>query len=214
MRLPLVCLLLVGFVLALASCTPNRISGNTSFDLVATSYDHGENFASGTTFVLPDTIAHIADGGETLDTQYDQQILARIRSNLQARGYVADADGDPVDADFVVLAVTAITTVDVSSYWGAWGGWWGGYYPGGSYPYYPGYGGTTIQFTTGSVGWGMFDVNRRDPATGATPVVWMAILNGLLDEGNVPARLDKSIDQAFAQSPYVVTSPSPPAPRP
>ncbi len=216
MRRLLVCTVLVGLALALGSCTPNRISDNTNYDLVATNHDPNENFASAQTFVLPDTIAHIIDAGETPDRTYDAQVLDAIRTNLLSRGYVEDADGVPTDADYVVQVVATQAQITVYDYWGYWGGWWGGYYPGGWYPTYPpGY--ASYTYDTGTIAWAMYDVARHDATSGATPVVWLAVLNGLLDQasaGGIPARINTLIDQAFEQSPYVrhVTTPAPSLP--
>ncbi|MGH7726691.1 MAG: DUF4136 domain-containing protein [Candidatus Eiseniibacteriota bacterium] len=193
--------LLFALLLPLVACTPNRIANSTNYDLVATTFDPSEDFGAGLTFVLPDTISHIVESGDEPTRTYDDQILDRIRTNLVARGYVEDADGDPTDADYVVQAVVAETRLTITSYWGGWGGYYGGWSP--VYP--PGYS-SAYFYDAGTVAWGMFDVPRRDPASGTVPLVWVAFVNGLLDQGTQAgpeARIDGLIDQAFAQSPYI-----------
>jgi hypothetical protein len=60
------------------------------------------------------------------------------------------------------------------------------------------------EFTTGTLYIGMFDPDKADVPNKRLGGAWLAAINGLLGEGGNPqARIDNSIDQAFAQSPYL-----------
>ena len=196
-------------LLAGAGCYP----GDTPVaDITVTLHDTGKNFkASYSTFALPDSavidIGNPDDPGyQPIEHNFDAQIFARIRNNLTARGWVEIPEEQitPSNRPDVVVLVSALvaTSTAVSGYppyWGWWPGWG-----------YPGYGWgypccwTVVQYTTGTLLLDMLAEKDADPISQITPVPWAARMNGLVNKSNVSAsRLEKVIDQAFTQSPYL-----------
>jgi hypothetical protein len=158
-----------------------------------TFYDPNATF-SGKVYAMPDTVMHVPEVGlgDDLSHIYDEQILTRIKQNLAQFGYT-EVD-DPDDADVTVVAMS--TTADYSGsgcYYGYWDWWYG--YPGYCYPVY-------YSFTTGTILIGM----NRTGANAGTRAIWVAGINGLISESSstsISSRINKNIDQAFDQSPYL-----------
>jgi len=195
--------------LVLAGCYPGEAPIS---DVIVTLYDTGKDFkTSYTTFALPDSVVDVGDPTDDGYIEYDHRfgptILGRIRSNLTARGWQEipeDEISDTNRPDVVVLATALLSKNTAVSgyppYWGWWPGW--GYYP-------PGWGypccWTVVQYNTGTISIEM----AEDPDQGDEVLVipWAGRLNGLLSSSNsdsqTRSRLERSIDQAFAQSPYL-----------
>jgi len=199
------------FVTALmVSCYPSGPETVDELDLVLTTHEAAFNFGAANTFALPSKIPEITgnivagDPPEFLNDAQAKQVLDRIRQNMIARGYTEVQ----TNADLVIpVAVMSTTTlVYYCDYWWNYWGWWG------YYPIYPGYGGcyypSGYAYTTGTVLISMIDDAHEDgkPET-AVNGVWAAAINGLLDgsDASTSARVDKGIDQAFAQSVYINT---------
>jgi hypothetical protein len=173
------------------SCYPGEELTYEDTDIVATFYENETNFAALLTYAMPDSVFHISDStlvSGDVNRTYDQQILTNIEENLLALGFTEAVNA--VDADVHVVALATTTTwVSGGCYYSYW------YY---YYPYcYP----VVYTYTTGSV---IIVMATNDP--GNNTAVWVAGMNGLLDDSfstNASARIDKNIDQAFAQSPYL-----------
>lgn len=199
--------LMAGAIMALAGCYPGEIESVQEADLVTTLYDKNANFGTLRTYSMPDSIVHVCDVPaedqdcpSELTRRYDDQILGRIRQNLENMGFTPAANPQQADV-FVVVAANA-TDLYGYAYYGWWYGW---YYPG--YPgwgwYYPGYA-VPYEYTIGTIYIGMIDPAKADTANKRLGAVWLAGLNGLLGEGGNPqSRINTSVDQAFAQSPYL-----------
>jgi hypothetical protein len=205
----------VGFV----ACHPGTISDVGEADLVVTFVDSTADFASISTFVMPDTIIRIdEDGGSPeADPAVDATVLARIEAHFEALGYTrVRVDGE--EPDVVVLLEAARTELDALVPAGPPGGWWGwwGYWPGwgpgwGPCCYGPGWGPgySWIPFPVGqSVGTLTVKMLRPEavPSSGgAIPVIWIGLVNGLLEGSteSVLDRVDGLLDQMFEQSPYL-----------
>jgi hypothetical protein len=201
---------LAGALVAFTSCYPGEVTSIQQLDLVVTVHDETVDFTSLDTYVLLDSVVHIdfedATNNDLLDRDNDDLILSRIRSQIEALGYVEETDpeNNAPDAIFLVGALAVTRTEYYVSY--PWYGWWGWY------PYWPccgpGYGwgypiGGSISYNTGTL-----FINMVDPtlASGETlPIAWIAVLNGLLTDGTT-TRITDAIDQAFAQSPYLRTN--------
>ena len=193
--------------LGLSGCYPGEAPVS---DIVATLHDNDKDFSTYATFTLPDKVVDAGDSTDSgyiqISHQYDDAILQRIRENLESRGWTyVDTTAAP-DVALLVSALVSETT-NIWYYppyygWGWYGGWYGGYYP----PYwgYPCcYDVTT--YTTGTIAIDMAAVSEFDTtATQTMPIPWAARLNGLANKSNVnQSRIEKAIDQAFAQSPYL-----------
>jgi len=188
-----VILLSIGFGVFQFSCYPGDPIDSSTTDVVVTFYDPDANF-SGKLYAMPDTVVHLAASGQAQDNisrQYDQQILNRIGQNLQDLGYTEVAD--PAQANvYVVTLATTNEWVSGGCYW-SWDYWYG--YPGYCYP-------VAYSYTTGSLVISMVDADN----TSKTDALWIAGINGLLSESNavdISGRINKNIDQAFDQSPYL-----------
>ena len=191
------------------SCYPD--SGLTSvgdYDLVITQYDPDQDFSEFQTYVIPDSIVHIVQEGQedNISREYDEQILQRVEQNMSDLNYTK-VDTSAAEIADVILLVSVTNTQWKGYTWypgyGGWWGWWG--YPG--YPWYPWYPGYAVPYTfnTGSLIIEWVDENDYDPAEERAPIRWGAVINGLLDDSktNIAYRLDRDIDQAFKQSPYL-----------
>ncbi|GAO43965.1 DUF4136 domain-containing protein [Flavihumibacter petaseus] len=201
---------LILVILAFTQCRkyPNMDDLSGQF-VVYTNYDAAADFKSYQTFVLPDYVGLISNTSQDsiLDPQYGDQILASIKSHMEARGYTAVGRDDNPD-----IGIGAMALKDVDIYTSGWypGYWWG--YPGwggcwwyycGWYPYYPPYYGVYV-YETGSLIIEMIDLKNPVEEDHRLKVLWTNWNGGAL--GSTGTNLDNalnSIDQAFTQSPYI-----------
>ncbi|MEJ1239549.1 DUF4136 domain-containing protein [Chryseolinea sp. T2] len=185
-------------------CYPNGPDYVNDLDLVVTRFDKTFNFKNVRTYAIPDDVVKItgnASKGDEIvfvDDEYAQVILKAVKDNLESYGW-EQADVSTAD---VVIFPTAMSSTTFVWYYDWW--WWDWWYPwdyfGWYYPYDI-YGGS---YTSGTV---FLQMTHREgqTAVGNLPVPWAAILNGLLEGGtnNVDSRIERGIDQAFKQSPYL-----------
>jgi hypothetical protein len=188
----------LGIIFLMVSCYPEGIEYYEDTDLVYTNYTESFDFAGKGTYSMPDKIVkvtgNLAEGEnpEYVKEPYNTQILQKIESNMSALGWTK-AD-DPETADLVLFpAVWTNTTV---VYWYDYWCWYYYYYCGWGY-YYPSY--TT--YTTGTFLMTLVPTDESiEPAS-----VWTAAINGLMSGTYDASRVNKGIDQAFKQSPYLDT---------
>jgi hypothetical protein len=203
--------------LSLTGCYPGGPEDLEDFDIVLTNYAPEFDFQSDTvtTFTLPTKVVKIGDDGildpdgngqpDYISDENSKLILDEIKANMIAKGWTYVADSS--QADLVILA-SAMETTTLYYYYDYWYyGWYYPYYPGGGW-YYPGYYPPTYVsgYTTGTLliqstwpeGAGL---NVEDKV----PVVWSCVINGLLEgsQADLAKRVTQSIDQSFAQSPYL-----------
>jgi hypothetical protein len=196
----------------LAACYPGGAETVTDLDSVTTQHDRSANFSTLRTYALPDSIQEVAArGGQPLpmDHSYDASILARVASNLDALGLQrVDPTTATPDAD-VLVTFTATRYVDYVSYpfydvWPGWAGFsgydgsWGVYYPWAGTAY------ATV-LDAGSLRIDMLDTRTANPSTKQLTAIWNASVDGVLSGSveSITQRIEKGIDQAFAQSPYL-----------
>ncbi|SEW43568.1 DUF4136 domain-containing protein [Chitinophaga arvensicola] len=199
-------LLLLALIL-LAACRKepdlSQLSGNF---VVQTDRDPAAQFNSFKTFYISDTVAYISSNPKDsiLTDNTAKSLVAQIRKNMEARGYVYVGRAFKPDLGINTVAVKDVTVgVVYPGYWwgypGYWDPWdWGWYYP----YYYPW--ATTYSITTGSVIAEIIDVKNAQ-ANQKLDVTWTMNLNGALGSSastNLQRALD-GIDQAFNQSPYL-----------
>ncbi len=191
---------LIAALFLLDACYPQGAEFVDELDLVLTDYDDSYDFGTRTTYTINDDIPLIGTTPPSdLDGPTPAVILTRIKSIMEARGYEeVDADEEP-DMHLLVGAIEVKTTVVGC---GGGGGWWG-YYPG--YPsgcWYP----VAYSYSTGSILMTLWDKDSLPNADNdTTPPEWEAGINGLLQgsQSSITTRIQNSIDQAFAQSPYI-----------
>ncbi|MBN7812837.1 DUF4136 domain-containing protein [Algoriphagus sp. H41] len=206
-RRPSAALLLV---MGSIACSPEGATYVEEQDVVYTNYNPAFDFSAQSTYALPDEVIYISNGGlpgdsdgpEYLPPTLANPILATLRSSMNTLGYREVAES--ADPDLILLP-SALQTTEVYYYYDWW--YWNWYYPGygpGWGWYYPGYYPPTVT----AVRSGSIFVQMTSPkginAANEIPVNWIAIVNGLLEgEGNAANRIDRTLKQAFSQSPYL-----------
>jgi hypothetical protein len=194
------------FAWSLTGCYSDYGLSTDDYDVVATFYDENVDYSSFKTYVMPDTIFHIIgeDGKDELGRDNDQLILSLIVQNMTALGYrrVTNPQVENPDVGIVIAASSTTTTEVYYSY--AWGGYWG--YPGYGY-YYPPYwwGPAVTSYTSGTVFINMADPKAFSSDQKLLATVWLATINGLLEDtkANIRTRLASGINKAYEQSPYL-----------
>lgn len=212
-------------LLLLGACSPYPSEDDyiTDFDIVYTYYDETVSFSGYTTFAVPDKIPYLTNTPAPVyldDTNASMATMVknRIISNMTARGYtqVDATDGNPdllvsigVLNEQVITGTPGCWWYDDPYYWDwypDWGwdiGWGWDYYPcwGDYYSYNQGSLVVDLTDTAASV-----VVNCDQNNSNCTlDVVWNFTINGLLADtsSSLDARIQKGIDQAFTQSPYL-----------
>ncbi|QZE12863.1 DUF4136 domain-containing protein [Halosquirtibacter laminarini] len=200
-------------LLLFASCDDRGPETISDYDVVYTNYDNKEDFSKVKTYHMPDSVVFILskDDYGVVNHNYDQTLLESVKSNLDALGWteVPYEDLGTVEPD-VFVTVSAITATWVQQYWydDWWDYWdwypfypdwgWGpGYYPWFGYPVY------YTTYDTGTVFIEMTDPSKTDQNKKQIPVIWVGAINGLLEGSQVNQRIQKNVDQAFYQSPYL-----------
>lgn len=197
---------------ATGACYPGGITDVEEADLVLTVFDTAADFGALRTYFMPDSVARVSGEDEAAPRdettgEFDEAILAEVESQFSALGYERIEDPAEGDPDAVVLLSVNTTELTVWAPgcwycgwgWYPWGPNWGwGWGPG----YTPGYPIPIGRRTVGTL-----VVTMIDPvAPGTTiPVHWAGAANGLLsrDSDADLARVQQSIGQMFAQSPYL-----------
>lgn len=180
-------------------CYPDGAENYEDTDIVYTKYDDKYDFMSKGTYSIPDKIVKITgvlgegEDPEFVKEPYNKQILQKIESNMTALGYTKTTD--PANAD-LVLFPAVWTNTTVYYYYDYWC-WY--------YPYYCGWGWgypSVTSYTTGT----LLMTLVADGAEFVQPTnVWTAAANGLMSGYYDVTRVNKAIDQAFNQSPYLKT---------
>jgi len=186
------------------SCYPGDELTVSETDTVVTVFDKTAHFDSLLTYAMPDTVLHLVQEGDRDDIsrKYDASILSQIASHMDALGYTRVIN--PANADVHVLTAASVRDYVGYAYYGGWWNYWYGYYPPywGWYPYYPS-GGVAYSYSIGTVFILMTDPHKTTADDKPVPPIWIAGLNGLVDSSTNAKRIEKGIDQAFAQSQYL-----------
>lgn len=210
--------LIGGFV---TSCYkyPDVSITNEQLDMTITIGDKTHDFTQYSTFTIEDTIrlVKIVNGDQVesdsiLPASDAAHIVTELRQKMEAYGYVYTAD--TTGADLVLIAHATDVTSEGSGVDCYNPGYWWGYYPGWGYPGwgYPGYGypwyGGCYSYEyfsrRGTVVWELFDLKNFDGSQ--IEVKWTGSIIGVLNEsGNLNkfTRIDRAINEAFIQSPYL-----------
>lgn len=192
--------LVAALAVLLLGCYPQGAEFYEDLDVVYTNYDDTFDFGSAGTFSIPDNIVkiegNVADGEdpEFVKEPQNSQMIQKIKSNMTALGWT-EVD-NPANADVVLFpAVWTNTTI---YYWYDYWCWY--------YPYYCGWGWgypSVTAYTTGTLVMTLV----TDGADYIEPTrVWTGAVNGLLSGAYDVNRVNKGIDQAFKQSPYLETN--------
>lgn len=192
-------------------CYPEH-SDPDELDIVLTNYDSTYDFDGIQTYIMPDTVIAVTDPDDPSNTVtyghlFDSLLLAKVAEKFDALGYQRVFDTVPEKPDVAVLLNVSATKY-WSVYWYDWYDYWGWY---DYWPYYYDDGDAysfpwviTYDYTVGSLIVQMTDLK---PPAGFSPdslsVVWIGVVNGLVEGSDVPARISGGIDQMFIQSPYL-----------
>lgn len=210
-------LMITALVLGLSlleSCYPDDSLSPSETDVVFTTYYDSVHdlFKGYSLYYMPDTVFNIDTSKTATPIGNQSLILTDIAKNMQGMGYTRIQGDDTTVVPHLVLVPSGIISTNISVYYSypytgyGWGyGGWGGYgwgYP-GYYPpptYYTSY-------TTGTLRMEMFNPTDYRVIKGDTinPVYWTAGINGVLSGSNIDSRISSTIDQAFKQSPYLLS---------
>lgn len=202
-----------GLVFASCSKRPTYDIGTADLDMVYTYYDVNLDFGSYKTYNLVDSL-NIDEGELTPDEiayikEYYKDVFVRIRDNMNARGYVeVDTAANPD----LGIGVSIITRESYIIYWGWWYDW--GYWGSSYYWGYPGYGywypwsPSVASYEEGAIIIEMTDLKNPDNVNQMLNMAWASLIGGVLSNNKslIDERLIQQIDQAFEQSPYLVTN--------
>lgn len=194
-------LLTLGFLLG--GCYPQGPEYVEDLDVVITNHNADYDFNAKGNYAMPDKIVKITgnlsegDAPVFIPDAIATQILSQIESNMNDLGYTrVDIDADPN----LLLTPASWETTTILYWYDYWYWWWGGYYPGWGYP--PVY---VSSYTTGTLVMSLVDPTVES-ANGNPIPQWTGAINGLLTGVYDPIRVNKAIDQAYTQSPYLKTN--------
>ncbi len=188
---------------------PSPQDGDNEY-LVYTSPSKNVNFAQFQTFDLADSLLIIGQIDKPVYSQSNEALalIQAVRTNMEKLGYIY-TPANP-DADLGIQMTYVIKTekyvqyyndpywwLDYPGYWpsGYWGNWTGFYYP------YP----VTYTYTTNALITDMVNLTNEVQEGEALEVVWTSYIGGPAGSSvqSDVNRMKTSIDQAFAQSPYL-----------
>ena len=197
-----------GAIVTVVACYPGQPTDIGELDMVATFYDTAFNYQVNNSYFLLDSVYHLRDTANPADTvsisrQFDQQMLALVRSNMQNLGYAPqDTSGGAQPDVYMAISVTASRNYSAYTFYP----WWGS--PG--YPYWPcclggpawGWPTTVVtSYRVGSVFIDMIDVDQSIAQDTVVVVIWDGAINGPF-EGSAQTttqRIDRLFNQAFDQ---------------
>ena len=178
--------------------------------LVYTAPDKDVDFKDFVTFDIPDSLLVI---GQSAKPEYSQSqnalaLIQAFRTNMEKLGYIYTPSNP--DADLGIQLAYMIKTeryvqyyddpywwLDYPGYWspGYWGDWYGYYYP------YR----MVYTYSTNALVADMVDLSSEQGSGKALKVVWSTYIGGPASPSvNYDVkRMESSINQAFAQSPYL-----------
>lgn len=191
---------------ALSSCSKDPLKNMSDEEsrIYITNRDSTANFTSYKTYSIVDSVSVIDNNRltEKTITAWDQQVLAAVRSAMEARGYTLVSHTQSPDLGINVSRLYNTTThlVDLSDYWGGYGGYYDPYYWGyGGYGYdFPYYG--TYQSTEAALSIDMLDLKNAS-GNGTIKGIWSGLVrgSGIFNSSSV----DNQIKALFDQSPYI-----------
>ena len=204
-------LFISALVLLAAACQkePYPQDGDNEY-LVYTSPAKDADFSSFTTFDIADSLLVI---GQSAKPEYSQSnnalaLIQSFRTNMEKLGYIYTPSNP--DADLGIQLTYMIKTerfvqyyddpywwLDYPGYWspGIWGDWYGFYYPRPM----------VYSYSTNALVADMVDLTAEQGDGKSLEVIWSVYIGGPAGPSAAydVQRMKASIDQAFAQSPYL-----------
>jgi len=209
--------ILVGVVFILAGCYPGGAEYTSDTDIVITNYDDEFDFGDITHYYLADSIYHIVDEGDEVNTSLDAFTIGLLEDHFNALGWERSIDtiADPEPDVTVVVAALSTTYYNIYEipWYPGWGYGWGWYYKGTNYWGYPGYGwyypwygySYYTSYEVGTLAWFLFDPDDVDIEEELISLGWAGIINGVLGSSTSTTknRIENGMNQAFEQSSYL-----------
>ena len=190
-------------MLVITSCTkyPPETDRLLQDLAIVTRYDTKVNFNNYKTFAIVSSISKITDTDTTqLTNSTAVAILDQITRDMESRGFTKVSGTATPDLGIDVLYYQNTT---IYAYYG---GWWYGYYPyyyGYYYPYYPVY---YSSYTSGMANIELIDLKYLNTTTKQFYIRWNALIRGLVTGEHSTSEITAAVDQAFAQTPQLVTT--------
>jgi hypothetical protein len=202
--------IIIAGVFILSSCTkyPPTDSRLTEDLVVYTKYDIHTDYSSYKTYAVPDSIGYITtkDSIKVMNS-YTKALISAIDANMKSRHFSKVLPNENPDLGFNIVAVKTVnvTTYSPGWYWGYPGyypvDYWG--YPGYDYwyPYYPTY---ITSYSSGTVVIELIDL-KNVSADQKVYIRWDVYIRALLTGSHTLSDVSNSVDQAFIQTPAIVT---------
>jgi hypothetical protein len=174
---------------------------------VVTVVDNGPALRSARVFVLPDTVVQIPQSDATFSPAAAHALVASTRAHFIALGWTELPDSRTSRPDVVVLMASS-TQVETALVYPGWSAAWGYLpylspaadpnsvwgVPGGAIPY---------TYQVGTLVIAMLDVRAPPDTASRSRLLWVAGLDGAVNDPSVLTRALDGIDQAFTQSQYL-----------
>lgn len=195
-------IMLLGALIALSSCYPGDTVTTSELDLVLTHHKSDVDFTQNRTYIMPNAIlVSSSDDDHSISPADEAAILANIESNLTSLGYERLPLADSLTVDLIIFPeVIIVDHVQAGGCWGCyynpWYPGWGGYYP----PYPPSY---VITYSTGTILISMINPDSLAENFPVANAIWIGAIDGLVRSGVTADYINRHIDQAFLQSPYL-----------
>lgn len=205
---PAILMVFAGLMFASCSKYPTYTVNTSDMDMVWTNYNETTDFTQYKTYFVPDSIlldSTLSASDKAKYQEYYESVLATLNTNMEARNFVrVDSSANP-DLGLGVSIITRENYVFSYNYWYGYPGYWG--YPGYGY-YYP-WATYLGSYEEGALIVDMSDLKNIDHSNKQIHALWAFMIGGILtnNSGFVDKRLYGYIDQAFVQSPYMVTNP-------
>jgi hypothetical protein len=205
---PALLAVIAGLVIASCSKYPSYTVNTSDLDMVWTNYSESADFMQYKTYFVPDTI--LIDSNATPEEkeymqEYYEFILAAVNSNMQERNYVRVDSSDNPDMGIGISIISRKNYVYSYNWWYYYPPYWG--WPGYGY-YYPWYS-YLGSYEEGALIIDLSDLKNINHDNRQIDALWGALIGGVLtnNSGLLDQRLQNYIDQAFEQSPYLLTNP-------
>jgi hypothetical protein len=204
------CLYLLALMGLFTACQPEPDTKELIDQLaVATNYDPETSFSNYVTYAIPtDTIGLVSNtSNDTIivagESSFPRPVINKIKTNLNARGYVQVDKSENPDLGINVLVVNDFNVFQQVVYPnsnGYPGNYYSGYYGYSSYYYYPYI--NTYAYNTGVLIIEIVDLKNKTPDN-KVKVAWDAYMGDVYSTLDLIQQSVDAVDQAFVQSPYI-----------
>lgn len=167
--------------------------------VVQTEYDETVNFSVYNTYTMPlDTLGLISNSinDTIIVNDYAKSVTARLKANMDSRGYTWVASGQNPDVGITAFIVNDFTVFQTISYPNYLGGFYSPYY-GYYFPIVNTYASNSAILIIQ-----MIDLKQKN-AQNQFRVLWSCYIGDVISSLDPLQRSIEAVDQAFAQSPII-----------